>query len=50
MKRRHWYFITYDECPICGHEIETRERRYTPRPPRFEDRHEFIVHYDYCDQ
>ena len=48
-KRKCWYFITIEECPICGRGPETRERRYGPRPDRYEDRHEFAVVYDYCD-
>lgn len=50
MQAQHWYFITYRECPICGREIQERERRYGPRPEHYEDRREFVVHYDYCDQ
>lgn len=45
---KYWYFITYLECPVCWRHSEYRERRYTPRPEAYEDRHKFIEHYDYC--
>lgn len=38
--RPHWYHITYEECPVCGKEVITRERRYTPKPERDADRYE----------
>lgn len=47
--KEHWYFITLSECPVCGRSEETRERRYDKRPERWEDRHEYADHYDYCD-
>ena len=34
----HWYFITYRECPVCGRCEEYRERRYTKKPKRPEER------------
>jgi hypothetical protein len=40
-KRKYWYFIYYEECVLCGRNEEFRERRYTPRPEKYEDRHEF---------
>lgn len=42
MKRRHWYFITYFECVICGKTEELRERRYTRRPQDGAKRHEIV--------
>lgn len=47
-KGAHWYFIYCHECPLCGKTDEYRERRYTPRPAEYEDRHEFEVMYDNC--
>lgn len=44
MKRKpHWYYITYSECPVCGRTSIYRERRYGPRPKRFEQRNRFEV-------
>ena len=37
-----WYFIHVWSCVLCGRTLETRERMTTPRPERYEDRHEFI--------
>lgn len=45
---QHWYFITIYECPVCGRGSEERERRYTPKPEREEDRYEFVQDYDNC--
>jgi hypothetical protein len=45
----YWYHISSYYCPICGRDDTFRERRYTPRPDRWEDRHEFKEVYDYCD-
>jgi hypothetical protein len=45
----YWYLITIYECPACGSTKQYRERQYTPRPPRWEDRHICEVHYDWCD-
>jgi hypothetical protein len=38
-QRRHWYFIYSDFCVLCMRTETERERRYTPRPKRWEDRH-----------
>lgn len=37
----HWYFISWDACVICGRTVETRERRYDPKPEDSRDRHEY---------
>jgi hypothetical protein len=37
----HWYFIYLWCCVLCGKTEETRERRYTPRPDDYNQRHEF---------
>jgi len=42
--RRHWYFIYIDTCVLCGHEYHDRERRYTRRPRKWADRHEYSEH------
>ncbi len=36
-----WYFIYVWNCVLCGHQDETRERRHTPRPADYSDRHSF---------
>ncbi len=43
-----WYFVTVEYCPICAHDRTTRERRYTARPERWEDRHEIFEVWDGC--
>lgn len=48
-KRPYWLFITTDFCPQCGSTRTYRERRYTPRPERWEDRHEDNEVWDSCD-
>ncbi len=45
---RHWYFITIHYCPQCGSSDESRERRHTPRPEKWEDRHATFDTWDYC--
>jgi len=47
--RPYWYFVTEEYCPACSRSQRYLERRYTPRPERWEDRHEAIEVYDYCD-
>ena len=42
----HWYYISVTACALCGREKVYRERRYDPRPERWEDRHEY--HEDAC--
>lgn len=41
-KIRHWYFVTEEECVLCWRHNIYRERRYTPKPEKYEDRHRFI--------
>jgi len=48
--RPHWYFITVHYCPVCGFSEEFRERRYSSRPEKWEDRHEFKEMYDWCNE
>lgn len=33
-----WYFISRWFCVLCGHSVETRERRYDERPENPADR------------
>lgn len=46
---RYWYYISVDYCPVCGSEDTTRERVYGPRPEKWEDRHEMMEYYDWCE-
>jgi hypothetical protein len=48
-KREYWYFISIWYCPQCGRSTEVRERRYDKRPDKYEDRHEIVEAWDYCD-
>ena len=46
--RKHWYFITYYECPPCGAGDEIRERRYGRKPKDPRKCYDYIQSYDYC--
>jgi hypothetical protein len=39
--RPHWYFISAEQCVLCGREYVERERRYGKRPKKWADRHEY---------
>jgi hypothetical protein len=39
-KRKYWYYIYIEECVLCGRYSEVRERRYTPKPKEYWDRHQ----------
>jgi hypothetical protein len=46
--RPHWYFVSYVYCPACMRERVDRTRHYELRPKAWDDRHEYIEAYDYC--
>jgi hypothetical protein len=48
--RPHWYFITTFHCVLGGCTTVYRERRYTPRPEKWEDRHAWREHACYTCQ
>jgi hypothetical protein len=51
-KGKYWYKITTYYCPICGKDDTFRTRVYekdVPRPPEWNNRHEFRDMYDWCD-
>jgi hypothetical protein len=48
-RRRHWYYVTYTECAVCGRGDIVRERRYGRKPRDARKRYEFIERYDWCD-
>ena len=46
--KRHWYFITIHECPVCHSRKEYRKRRYGRRPS-YRKRYDYDGnYYDYC--
>ena len=45
----YWYFITVYYCPQCGRSRTYKDRRNGPKPIKWEDRHEEIEAWDYCD-
>lgn len=45
---KHWYYIIHEQCPVCGREEVTRERKLTPRPEKHEDRNEYKYLNCYC--
>lgn len=45
-KNKYWYYITEYECVLCGRYTIYKERRYTPKPKNYKDRHEF--HQEAC--
>lgn len=47
--RKYWYFITDFYCPVCGHSETYKDRMYHERPADWDDRHEIIESYDYCN-
>lgn len=47
--KKYWYMTYVEYCPVCGKEDTWRERRYTPRPEKWEDRHDFKEVYDWCN-
>lgn len=47
-KQKYWFFITDCYCPQCGRTQKYYEKKLTPRPEKFEDRHEEIEAYDHC--
>jgi hypothetical protein len=48
VKKSHWYKIVRNICQVCGDGDEYRERQNTPRPKKWEDRHESHVAYCGC--
>lgn len=42
----HWYQITYFECPPCGRTTAYRERKYTTKPLKQEER--VFTEYHWC--
>ena len=46
--QKYWYYITIYYCPQCNKTVEIRERKYTLRPDKWEERHEVKEQYDWC--
>ena len=49
-KKKYWYRITIHYCPVCASEEIFKERQYTPRPEKWQDRNEFVEMYDWCNE
>ena len=47
-RRIYWYFFYHTECPQCGRLKDYKERRYTPKPKRARNRHEYKQQWDTC--
>ena len=50
-KRQHWYKIYIGSCPVCGRDKSFRERVYSRRPKKREDRYVWLSDqetYDGC--
>jgi hypothetical protein len=48
---KYWYLWYIGECPVCGSDHSYRERRYTPKPEKREDRIKYLSYtetYDHC--
>lgn len=41
-KRKYWYYITEEECVLCGRYRIYRERRYTKKPKKYWNRHKYV--------
>lgn len=48
--KKYWYLFTIYECPVCGSQDVIRERRYTPKPKNYHERHLFNIRYDWCNE
>ncbi len=44
----YWYLITLHYCPVCGASRLFRERQYSKKPERWEERHVTRDFYDWC--
>lgn len=49
-KKKYWYFIIIQECPVCGRGETYKERRYTPKPEARNLRYEYVEYYDHCEE
>lgn len=48
--RKHWYFISIHECPVCGRGKTYLQRRYGRKPKRASNRYEYVQSYDWCNE
>lgn len=45
----YWYKFYVGECPVCGRDCSFKERQYTPKPDKWEDRYEYLSEsFCYC--
>lgn len=47
---KYWYFYYHIECPVCGRDSGYKERKYSPKPKKAEERHSYKQEYDYCQE
>ena len=40
-KKPYWYFFTFSECVMCGHQDDYKTRQYTPKPKNRNDRYSY---------
>lgn len=48
-KQKHWYYITEYDCPQCMRTRVYKERRDGPKPIQWEERHNYVEAWDYCE-
>jgi len=48
-KTKYWYFYTEYYCPVCGRTQVYKNRMQYPKPENWDDRHEEIEAFDYCN-
>lgn len=48
-KKKYWISSYTTSCPVCGREDTVKSREYSEKPKDWNDRNEFVEHYDYCN-
>ncbi len=49
-KPKYWYMFYESYCPICAHTEVIKERVYDrPKPKEWNERHDIIERWDYCN-
>ena len=48
-RTQYWMFITEYYCPVCSKTDTYRNRMPMPKPEDWDDRHDVIEMYDYCN-
>jgi hypothetical protein len=47
--RKFWIYKEDHYCPVCGNSDVYRQRMYTPKPEKWEERFTIIEYYDWCE-